>query len=187
MNFFEISQRMENGKQTYEYFVKRKKVCQKAWLKSHGISNGRYSYIAVEPFVCNKAGNLTALTVTDLCINCLMLVGNLLKWHKVYTLFPQQTKNVAVSRKRVDLLSVFCQYYSHSDPSQLLQLDLVLILLNNWLGSHVQIVWFSIVLGFTNGRTTGPSSDSAAISMPEKAWHLNPGVLSRQNSGLEKW
>ena len=56
MNFFEISQRLDSGKQTYEYFVKRKKVCQKAWLKSHGISNGRYSYIAVEPFVCNKAG-----------------------------------------------------------------------------------------------------------------------------------
>lgn len=138
-------------------------------------------------FVIKPGLNLTALTVTDLCINCLMLVGNLLKWHKVYTLFPQQTKNVAVSRKRVDLLSVFCQYYSHSDPSQLLQLDLVLILLNNWLGCQVRIVWFSIVLGFTNGRTTGPSSDSAATSMPEKAWHLNPGVLSRQNSGLEKW
>ena len=58
MNFFEISQRMENGKHTYEYFV-----CQKAWLKSHGISNGRYSYIAVEPFICNKAGNLTVLTI----------------------------------------------------------------------------------------------------------------------------
>ena len=46
-----------------------------------------------------------------------MLVDNLLKGYKVYTLFPQQTKNVAVSRKRVDLLSVFCQYYSNRDPS----------------------------------------------------------------------
>ena len=76
MNFFKISQ-MENGTHTYGYFVKCKKVCQKAWLESHGTSNGRYSYIAVEPFVCNKAGNLTVLTIlTELCINCLMLVGN---------------------------------------------------------------------------------------------------------------
>ena len=61
MNFFEISQRLENGKHTFEYYVKCKKVCHKAWLRSHGILNGRYVCIAVEPFVCNK-GNLTVLT-----------------------------------------------------------------------------------------------------------------------------
>ena len=42
MNFFEISQRVENGRPTFDYFVKHKKVCQKAWLLSYGISNGRY-------------------------------------------------------------------------------------------------------------------------------------------------
>lgn len=62
MNFFEISQRMENGKHTYEYDVKHKKVFQKAWLRSHGISNGRYGCIAVGPFICNK-GHLTVLRI----------------------------------------------------------------------------------------------------------------------------
>ena len=64
MNFFEISQRMENGRQTYEYYVKHKKVCQKAWLKSHGISNGSYGCIAIGPFVCNK-GNLAVVKVSN--------------------------------------------------------------------------------------------------------------------------
>ena len=39
-NFFKISQ-SENQKLTFDFFVKHKKVCQTAWLLSHGISNGR--------------------------------------------------------------------------------------------------------------------------------------------------
>ncbi|CAH3027411.1 unnamed protein product, partial [Porites evermanni] len=43
LNFFEISQRVQNGKSTFDYYVQKKKVCQKAWLTSHGISNGRFT------------------------------------------------------------------------------------------------------------------------------------------------
>ena len=56
MNFFEISQRIKNGKPTYDYFVRHQKVCQKAWLVSHGISNGRYYHdsTVITPCLCNK-------------------------------------------------------------------------------------------------------------------------------------
>ena len=43
LHFFSFAQKITNGKSQLEYIVnKKKEVCQKAWIFSHGLSCGRY-------------------------------------------------------------------------------------------------------------------------------------------------
>ena len=41
LNFFEISKRIWKGRIKYDYYVKGKRICQKAWIFSYGIAYGR--------------------------------------------------------------------------------------------------------------------------------------------------
>ena len=41
LNFFQLGQRVRNGRKTYEHSLQGKVICQKAWIFCHGMSYGR--------------------------------------------------------------------------------------------------------------------------------------------------